>query len=54
MPNLLETLLVLQPEFSIANIAKLSEIITTIWRLSAPVTTRAIGRFGKLSLHTVE
>jgi putative transposase len=54
MPNLLEILSVLQPEVSFANIAKLSEIITTILRLSVPITTRAIGRFGRLSLRTVE
>ncbi|SFE56332.1 hypothetical protein [Thermoflexibacter ruber] len=49
MPNLLEILLVLAPEVSVANIAKLSDIITTIFRFSVPVTTRAIGRFGSLS-----
>ncbi len=54
MPNLLEILLVLQPEVSLANITKLSQIITTILRLSVPVTTRAIGRFGDLSTRTVE
>lgn len=54
MPNLLEILLVLQAEISLANIAKLSQIITTILRLSVPVTTGAIGRFGGLSTRTVE
>jgi putative transposase len=54
MPNLLEILLVLRPEVSGANIAKLAEIITIILRLSVPVTTRAIGRFGNLGLRTVE
>ncbi len=54
MPNSLEILLVLQPEVSLANIAKLSEIVATIWRLPVPVAMRAIGRFGSLSLHTVE
>ena len=54
MPNLLEILLVLQPKVSGSNIAKLSEIITTILHLSVPVTTRAIGRFGNLGLRTVE
>ncbi|SFE92514.1 hypothetical protein [Thermoflexibacter ruber] len=49
MPNLLEIFLVLAPEVSFANIAKLANIITTIFRLSVPVTTRAIGRFGSLS-----
>lgn len=54
MPNLLEILLLLQTEVSVANITKLSEIITTIFRLSVPVTTKAIGRFGNLSTRTVE
>lgn len=54
MPNLLEILLVLQPELSNANIANLSGIITTILRLSAPVTTLAIGRLGNLGTRTVE
>lgn len=54
MPNLLEILLVLQPEVSTANIAKLSQILTTILRLSVPVTVRAMGRFGDLSLRTLE
>jgi putative transposase len=54
MPNLVEILLVLQPAVSGANIAKLAEIITPILRLSVPVTTRAIGRFGDLGLRTVE
>ncbi len=54
MPNLLEILLVLAPIISLINITKLSEIITTIWRLSVPVATRAIGRFGSLSLRAVE
>lgn len=54
MPNLLEILLVLQTEVSVANIAKLSDIITTIFRLSVPVTTVSIGRLGKLSTRTVE
>jgi hypothetical protein len=54
MPNLLEILSVLQTEVSVVNIVKLSEIITTIFRLSVPVTTRAIGRFGNLSLRSVE
>lgn len=54
MPNLFEILLVLEPEVSSANIANLSQIISTILRLSVPVTTRAIGRFGDLSLRTVE
>lgn len=54
MPNLLEILLVLQPEVSTANIVKLSQIITSILRLSVPVTTTAIGRFGDLSTRTVE
>ncbi|SFF52095.1 hypothetical protein [Thermoflexibacter ruber] len=54
MPNILEILLVLAPEVSFANIAKLSNIITTIFRLSVLVTTRAIGRFGSLSTRSVE
>jgi hypothetical protein len=54
MPILLEILLVLAPEVSGVNIAKLAEIITPILRLSVPVTTRAIGRFGDLGLRTVE
>jgi hypothetical protein len=54
MPNLLEILSVLQTELSATNIGKLADIITTIFRLSVPVTTRAIGRFGNLSLRSVE
>ncbi len=54
MPNLLEILLVLEPEGSLANIVKLSEIITTIGRLSVPITTKAISRFGSLSLRKIE
>ncbi len=50
MPNLLESLLVLTSEVSLANIAKLAEIISTILRLSVPVSVRAIGRFANLSL----
>ncbi len=37
MPNLLEILLALKPVASLPNIAKLSQIITTILRLSVPV-----------------
>ena len=54
MPNLIEILSVLQTELSATNIRKLADIITTIFRLSVPVTTRAIGRFGNLSLRSVE
>lgn len=54
MPNLIEILSVLQTELSVANVRKLADILTTIFRLSVPVTTRAIGRFGNLSLRSVE
>ncbi len=54
MPNLLEILLVLQPKVFVTNLTKLSQIITTILRLSVPVTTRAIGRLGDLSTRTTE
>jgi hypothetical protein len=45
MSNLLESLFVLQAEVSAINIAMLSQIITTIFRLSVPVPSVVWGTY---------